>query len=83
MYRKGDLIYGKFRCCGQTWVLLSSVTAFASAVLRQADARRDPEKFWCPVLCDIGWAGGQFVVQVVAAWVLRAKYSSEDYGLSF
>lgn len=55
---KGYVIHGKFRCCGQTWVLLSSVTPFESAVLCHTDVRHDTEKFWCPVICEIGWAGG-------------------------
>lgn len=38
-------------CCLQ-------VVAFESAVLLQTDERCDTGKFWCPVICEIGRAGG-------------------------
>lgn len=39
-------------CC------LRSLTAFGRALLWQTDVRHDTEKFWCPVICEIGWAAG-------------------------
>lgn len=37
---------------------LQSLTDFGSAGLWQTDVRCVTEKFWCPVLCGIGWVAG-------------------------